>query len=118
MSKFTITQTVSGAIIGEFQAETEAEALDASARAAGYKSFADQCAVTGDDPENHTLLIENHDRLTLHGDIVPLDACAELMDDEIRERLHFEMAPCGAQEFLDAYVAAHAEKFDGEAFTI
>ena len=41
-----------------------------------------------------------------------------LMDDEIREELHAEMAPCTEQEFLDAYIARHAEKFDGEEFVI
>lgn len=34
------------------------------------------------------------------------------MDDEIREELHAEMAPCTNQEFFDAYCERHAEKFD------
>ena len=46
-----------------------------------------------------------------------LEACAVLMDDEIRERLHAEMAPCTEQEFMDAYCEAHLEKF-GERFAI
>lgn len=43
------------------------------------------------------------------------DAIVSMMDDDIRERLHAEMAPCSNQEFFDAYVKAHWEKF-GESF--
>lgn len=39
----------------------------------------------------------------------------EMMDDEIREELHNEMAPCEAIDFLKAYLEAHREKF-GEDF--
>jgi len=45
------------------------------------------------------------------------DAAVELMDDEIRESLHADLAPCTDLEFLEAYMAAHAEKF-GEQFAI
>ena len=34
-----------------------------------------------------------------------------MMDDEIRERLHNELAPCTEQAFFDAYAAAHKEQF-------
>ena len=54
----------------------------------------------------------------LSGSEVDYDACVNLMDDDIREELHREMAPCSDQEFLDAYVVKHAEKFGGEQFTI
>ena len=37
-----------------------------------------------------------------------------LMDDEIREKLHSEMAPCSNQAFFDAYAEAHAEKYGEE----
>lgn len=36
------------------------------------------------------------------------------MDDEIREDLAAEMAPCEDQEFFDAYCKRHAEKFGDE----
>lgn len=39
------------------------------------------------------------------------------MDDEIREELHAEMAPCTDQEFFDAYLDRHYAKY-GEEFTI
>lgn len=57
-------------------------------------------------------------KVMLNGYEVDFDACVNLMDDEIREALHAEMAPCTEQEFLDAYVEAHAEKYDGDEFQI
>ena len=45
---------------------------------------------------------------------VDFESAVQLMDDEIRERLHSEMAPCGEQEFMDAYCREHAQKFGGE----
>ena len=56
-------------------------------------------------------------KVNLNGYEVDFDACVILMDDEIREELHMELAPCTEQEFLDAYVERHAEKF-GENFQI
>lgn len=56
-------------------------------------------------------------KVNLNGYEVDFDACVILMDDEIREELHMELAPCTEQEFLDAYVERHAEKF-GEEFQI
>lgn len=57
-------------------------------------------------------------KVMLNGYEVSFEACVALMDDEIREELHAELAPCTEQEFLDAYVVRHAEKFDGETFQI
>ena len=56
-------------------------------------------------------------KVNLNGYEVDFDACVILMDEEIREELHMELAPCTEQEFLDAYVERHAEKF-GENFQI
>lgn len=52
------------------------------------------------------------------GHLVYYDAAVELMDDDLREQLHMEMAPCTNQEFYDAYVKAHAAKYNGEKFQI
>ena len=57
-------------------------------------------------------------KVMLNGYEVDFDACVALMDDEICEELNYEMAPCTEQEFLDAYVQRHAEKYDGEEFQI
>ena len=45
------------------------------------------------------------------------DAAVALMDDEIREELHNKLAPCTEEEFLEAYIEAHFQKY-GEEFTI
>ena len=41
----------------------------------------------------------------------------ELMDDDIREEIHRELAPCSDLEFLEVYMERHLEKY-GEEFTI
>ena len=51
------------------------------------------------------------------GKLIDFDAAVQLMDDDIRERLHEEMAPCTPQEFYSAYVEAH-EIEHHENFTI
>ena len=45
------------------------------------------------------------------------EVAVSLMDDEIREDLNRELAPCSEQEFFSAYEKAHAEKY-GEEFQI
>ena len=45
------------------------------------------------------------------------EAAVNLMDDEIREELHNEMAPCTDLEFLEAYMERHEKKY-GEEFEI
>lgn len=42
------------------------------------------------------------------------DAAVQLMDDDIREELCAQVAPCKEQEFFAAYEVAHAEKFGEE----
>lgn len=49
------------------------------------------------------------------GDDCYFDAVVVLMDDEIREQLHNELAPCTRQAFFEAYAKAHKEKY-GEDF--
>lgn len=39
------------------------------------------------------------------------DAAVNLMDDETREAVHADVAPCTEQEFFNAYAAAHLAKF-------
>lgn len=51
----------------------------------------------------------------VYGEEINFDAVVELMNDEIRENLNSEIAPCTAQEFFDAYCKAH-EEFYGEEF--
>lgn len=56
-------------------------------------------------------------KVMLNGYIVDFDFCVNLMDDEIREELHAEGIE-NEQEFIDRYVAAHAEKYNGEEFEL
>ena len=56
-------------------------------------------------------------KVLLNNELVDFEACVMLMDDDLREEIHEDMAPCGEQEFLDEYVRRHSEKF-GEEFTI
>lgn len=39
------------------------------------------------------------------------------MDDEIREEVHRELAPCTNEEFMEEYKKRHMEKF-GEEFIV
>lgn len=49
-----------------------------------------------------------------YGTEVDYEVAVTMMDDEIREQLHAELAPCTEQEFFDAYAVAHEEKFEEE----
>lgn len=55
--------------------------------------------------------------VTYNNTQVDFEAAVNLMDDEIREALHMEMAPCTEQEFFDAYCEVYEEKY-GEEFAI
>lgn len=44
-----------------------------------------------------------------------IDDAAQLMDDDIREDVHKDLAPCTAQEFIEEYARRHKEKY-GEEF--
>lgn len=52
-----------------------------------------------------------------NGDKIDYEAAVMMMDDDIREKLHHEIAPCTDQEFFDAYCKAHEEKY-GEEFSV
>lgn len=49
-----------------------------------------------------------------YGVKVYYDAAVQMMDDETREEIHAEIAPCTDQEFFVAYAKAHEEKFGEE----
>ena len=57
--------------------------------------------------------------IVLHDREHSFDVAVNMMDDDIREELAEEIgADCTEQEFLDAYVKAHAAKFGGEEFVL
>ncbi len=49
---------------------------------------------------------------------LPWDTIVVHMDDNIREKINFEKAPCTNEEFLIEYMAKHYIKFDGDMFEI
>lgn len=49
-----------------------------------------------------------------NGTEINFDAAVPMMDDDIREDLHMELAPCTEQEFFTAYEKAHEERFGEE----
>lgn len=44
--------------------------------------------------------------------MVDYDEAVAYMDNEIREELHAEMAPCTNQEFFDEYIKRHEAKYE------
>lgn len=52
--------------------------------------------------------------VTVAGNAVSMAAAVALMDDDIREELARELAPCTDQEFFAAYERAHEEKYGEE----
>ena len=55
--------------------------------------------------------------VNVNGTEVSMDAAVMLMDDEIREAIHSDIAPCTEQEFVDEYCKRHFEKY-GEDFNV
>ena len=54
----------------------------------------------------------------LNGRKVNFDACVNMMDDEIRESVHAEIADeCTEQEFLNEYARRHYDVY-GDVFVI
>lgn len=49
-----------------------------------------------------------------YGVDIDFEVAVNLMDDEIREQLHDEFAPCTEQHFFDEYCKAHEEKYGEE----
>jgi len=49
-----------------------------------------------------------------YGIEVDFDAAVAIMDDELREEIHAQFAPCSEQKFFDEYVKAHEARFWGE----
>lgn len=52
-----------------------------------------------------------------YGIEINFDVAVNLMDDEIREQIHTDMAPCAEQDFFDEYAKRHEAKF-GEVWEL
>lgn len=55
--------------------------------------------------------------INANGVAVDYDTAVVMMDDEIREQLSAELAPCSEQEFFSEYEIAHAEEY-GEVWEL
>lgn len=65
--------------------------------------------------ENPTAYVRDARELLARG--IPWDAIAVLMDDDIREEIHYRLAPCSDLLFLAAYMERHYEHV-GEPFIV
>ena len=52
-----------------------------------------------------------------YGVLVDFDVAMQLTDDDLREEIHRELAPCSEQEFFDEYAKRQEEKF-GEVWEL
>lgn len=52
-----------------------------------------------------------------NGQEIEFEVAVNLMDDEIREKLHMELSPCTNQEFFAAYEQEHYLVY-GEGFQV
>lgn len=49
-----------------------------------------------------------------YGVEIDFEVAEMMMDEEVREAVHMDMAPCTEQEFFDEYAKRHEEKFGEE----
>ena len=49
-----------------------------------------------------------------YGTEIEWNTAVNLMDDDLREELSADLAPCTEQEFFEAYSKAHEDKFGEE----
>ena len=49
-----------------------------------------------------------------YGVEIEWNTAVNLMDDDLREELNADLAPCTEQEFFEAYATAHEAKFCAE----
>lgn len=61
-----------------------------------------------------TPLTDRLAKVTLNGQRYDINIVAHYMDDDIREDLHMQLAPCDPQVFIDAYCAAHYKVYEEE----
>ena len=47
-----------------------------------------------------------------YGVNIDYDFAVSMMDDDLREEIHGELAPCTDQRFFDEYVKRHEQKFN------
>jgi hypothetical protein len=53
-------------------------------------------------------------QVLISGKYYDFDTVVNLMDDDIREYLHMQLAPCSEQEFINTYLQWHFMKYNQE----
>lgn len=53
-------------------------------------------------------------KIELNNCTTDFNSCVVLMDDELREEIHSELAPCSEQQFIDEYCKRHFAKYGAE----
>ena len=56
----------------------------------------------------------NTEVINQYGKKIDFETTVQYMDDDIRNRLNYYLAPCTEQEFFDAYAQAHVKQFGEE----
>jgi hypothetical protein len=114
-TKFLVSW-IEGEVLGLYEAEDADGAILAAVIDAGYASLERAKDFIYDEKGDITIQAVPNVAM-VGGKTFDMDVIASYMDDEIREDLHTKMAPCAPQEFVNAYIDAHEEKF-GEIFAI
>lgn len=57
---------------------------------------------------------ENKTVINKNGFELDFESAVNYMDDELREKLHNELAPCEEQEFFSVYEIEHEKKYGEE----
>ena len=66
---------------------------------------------------DENMVFENIKVKNKHGQELDFDVVTNYMDNDIREYLHGEIAPCSPQYFYDMYCKTHKQIHDEEFFT-
>ena len=66
---------------------------------------------------DENMVFENMNVKNKHGQELDFEVVTNYMDNDIREYLHHQLAPCSPQYFYDMYVKMHKEIHDEEFFT-
>ncbi len=53
-------------------------------------------------------------KINLNGTATDFNACVALMDDDLREEISADLAPCTEQEFINEYCKRHFEKYGAD----
>jgi hypothetical protein len=98
---------------GAWTADNIGDHNEFASRADAYRAIDALRALGGDWETGEYRVTEQIDQsselVIINGQSVDLDAARNLMDDEICEAIHGSVST--AQEFVDAYLAAHEQKF-------